>query len=274
MNGLVIWARGGLSRTENSFIPSTGERVVWKKLKSVCVFVTGQRSRSKVKKTSKTWKTNACIYLNDIAHKTWPKVIKGGESDSEISSYSIDWREGHMKKNCLFVCLFVWESKVKRTSSEMNIQHFSRTNMSRLIFDQSDTFHTTTPLDQIFSRCCDIWIDQCVLGTGEVWCFSSKTGVSRQTNAFPMVGDEQHCMFFFSALVYIMYVIKDRMYYSTKKDFYLIKHSSVNCCFLWWNCVKKYQKHESLICKLRIQEIKFLYLYHVWTFGYQENIWW
>ena len=42
--------------------------------------------------------------------------------------------------------------------------------------------------------CCGgICIDQWMLGIGEVWYFSSKTGVFSRNDGFTMVGDEQHC---------------------------------------------------------------------------------
>ena len=36
-----------------------------------------------------------------------------------------------------------------------------------------------------------IWVDQWMLGIGEVWYFSSKTGVFSQNDDFTMVCDEQ-----------------------------------------------------------------------------------
>ena len=147
----------------------------------------------------------------------------------------------------------------------MNIQHCSRTNMSRPIFDQSYTFCTRTPLDQIFPCCCvrKWW--------GLVFFLKNRCFLTNWWFSHGEWGTILYVLFF--ALVYIIYVMKDIMYYSMGKDFYLIKNSSVNCWFLWRNCVKKYKKHESLYCwKLRIQQIKFLYWYHGWTFANHVNI--
>jgi hypothetical protein len=41
--------------------------------------------------------------------------------------------------------------------------------------------------------CCGIYIDQWILGIGEVWYFSSKTGVFSLVDDFTMVCDEHHC---------------------------------------------------------------------------------
>jgi hypothetical protein len=37
-----------------------------------------------------------------------------------------------------------------------------------------------------------IWIDQWMLGIGEVWYFSSQTGVFSQNDDYTMLCDEQH----------------------------------------------------------------------------------
>jgi hypothetical protein len=43
--------------------------------------------------------------------------------------------------------------------------------------------------------CCGgIWIDQWMLGIGEVWRFSSKTVVFSRNDVFTMLCDEQHCV--------------------------------------------------------------------------------
>ena len=39
---------------------------------------------------------------------------------------------------------------------------------------------------------CGIWIDQSMLGIGEVWYFSSKIAVFPRNDGFPMPCDEQH----------------------------------------------------------------------------------
>jgi hypothetical protein len=41
---------------------------------------------------------------------------------------------------------------------------------------------------------CGIWIDQSMLGIGEVWYFSSKTVVFSRNDDFTMLCDEQHCV--------------------------------------------------------------------------------
>ena len=41
--------------------------------------------------------------------------------------------------------------------------------------------------------CCGISIDQLMLGIGEVWDFSLKTGFFSRNDDFIVVGDEHHC---------------------------------------------------------------------------------
>ncbi len=40
-----------------------------------------------------------------------------------------------------------------------------------------------------------IWIDQWILGIGEVWYFPSKTAVFTRNDGFTLLCDEQHCVF-------------------------------------------------------------------------------
>jgi hypothetical protein len=46
----------------------------------------------------------------------------------------------------------------------------------------------------VLINCCGIWIDQWMLGIGEVWYFSSKTDVFSRNDSFTMLCDEQHCV--------------------------------------------------------------------------------
>jgi hypothetical protein len=43
------------------------------------------------------------------------------------------------------------------------------------------------------ASCGGIWIDQWMLGIGEVWYFSSKTAVFSRIDGFTMPCDEHHC---------------------------------------------------------------------------------
>ncbi len=46
----------------------------------------------------------------------------------------------------------------------------------------------------VLINCCGIWIDQWMLGIGEVWYFSSKTVVFLRNDDYTMLCDQQHCV--------------------------------------------------------------------------------
>jgi hypothetical protein len=46
----------------------------------------------------------------------------------------------------------------------------------------------------IITCCGGIWIDELMLGIGEVWYFSPKTGVFSRNEGFAMLCGEQHCV--------------------------------------------------------------------------------
>jgi hypothetical protein len=48
---------------------------------------------------------------------------------------------------------------------------------------------------QEFEAVISFWIDQWMLRIGEVWYFSSKTGVFSRNDGSTMLCDEQHCLF-------------------------------------------------------------------------------
>ncbi len=75
------------------------------------------------------------------------------------------------------------------------------------------------------ARCCGIWIDQCMLGIGEVWYFSPKTGVFSRNDGFTMLCDEHHCVLWW----YLDWSMNVRNWWG-------LVFSIENSCFFtkWW----------------------------------------
>ncbi len=84
-----------------------------------------------------------------------------------------------------------------------------------------------------------IWIDQWMLGIGELWYFSSKTVVFSRNDGFTMLCDEHHCLLLWYLIDQCMLGIGEVWYFPSKKAVFSRNDGSTMMCdeqhdVLWW----------------------------------------